>query len=71
MIKPIFSRWNPELDAWQWGLDKHDFGKIQAGYGCGRCLEDFQGMWRPVCPVCGNQTEVTVDAPSEWRGPRE
>lgn len=67
-IKPIFSKYDYRAGHWVWGLDKESFEKVQQGYACGKCLEDFNGMWRPVCPVCGNEIEVVVDTPKEWGG---
>jgi hypothetical protein len=68
-LKPIFSRFDHERDHWQWGLGPEDFAKIMQGYACGRCLEDFNGIWRPFCPVCGEETAApeVMDAPSEWK----
>ena len=70
-LKPIFSRYNYGADHWQWGLKPDDFAKVTSGYACGRCLEDFSGVWYPACPVCGEETPLpkVVDIPPEW-GPR-
>ena len=39
-------------------LTNEDFDKIRQGYGCPRCLEDYQGIWRQVCPVCKHKAEI-------------
>ena len=71
MIKPIFSRYDHEARRWEFGLTPEDFEKVQQGYGCGECLEDFQGEFRIKCPVCGHSTaggdRVLLETPSEWR----
>jgi hypothetical protein len=66
-LKPIFSRFDHELDHWQWGLGPEDFKKVIEGYACGRCLEEFT-VWVPVCPVCKepNQAPRVAPAPREW-----
>lgn len=66
-IKPVFSRFSLELDHWQWGLKPDDFKKVNEGYACGRCLEEWE-MWRPTCPVCLEPTPLPkiMDAPAEW-----
>lgn len=71
MIKPHFSTFDPERNAWVFGLDQDDFEKVQAGYACGECLEDFNGEWKLRCPVCGSSTaagdRIIVDTPNEWK----
>jgi hypothetical protein len=68
-IKPIFARFDHAIDAWQWGLNPTDFDKVNQGYACGRCLEDFGGIHLLKCPVCGEEQNLVMDAPPEW-GPR-
>jgi len=67
-IRPVYKMWNAELGAWQWGLTREDFARIQAGYGCAKCLEPFE-HWVPVCYVCGepNHAEPLATAPSYWQ----
>jgi hypothetical protein len=68
-LKPIYARFDHGEDHWVWGLDQEQFGKVAAGYACGRCLEDFGGKWLAVCPVCREPTAAprVVDLPDEWR----
>lgn len=66
-IKPIYKRWSPQLQAWQWGLMPEDFARVQAGYACEQCLEPFEHIV-PKCYVCGHVNEHQVVAlPSEWQ----
>lgn len=66
-LKPIFKRWNNDLEAWQWGLSREDFVRVQAGYACEKCLEPFERL-HLECPVCKHRnSHMVVDAPSEWR----
>ena len=67
VIKPIYSKFDYRAGRWVFGLNPDDFGKVQSGYACGNCLEAFHGLWRPKCPVCGEENEVVVDTPKEWR----
>lgn len=69
MIKPVYSQYDYQQDRWLWGLLKDDFQKIQEGYACGKCLEDYNGVWVAACPVCGHPNEVqpVIQTPSEWR----
>lgn len=60
MIRPLYSRFDNETGQWIFGLSEDDFHRVQQGYGCGNCLEDYGGKWLPKCPVCGNETEVVV-----------
>lgn len=65
-LKPIFKRWNPDLESWQWGLNKEDFGRVQAGMACERCLEPFESF-KLQCPVCKHMnSHIVIDQP-EWR----
>lgn len=67
-LRPTFARWNREGGHWQWGLDPVTFARIEAGYGCGYCLEPFE-HWVPVCYICGQPNEVTEPGPlpEEWK----
>jgi len=55
-IKPLISRFDYEHNRWEFMLSNEDFNKVQQGYACGECLEDFQGEFRIKCPVCGHST---------------
>lgn len=72
MIKPLYSKYDHLANRWVFGLLQEDFDKVQQGYACGECLEDFQGEFKLICPVCRHSTaggdRVIVDTPSEWRG---
>ncbi len=53
----------------QFGLSPTDFQKVQHGYGCPNCLEDFNGLYLTTCPVCGHERDVAqdfIDAPRHW-----
>jgi len=67
-LKPVFSKFDPELGRWIHGYRKPDFDKIVQGYACGNCGEDYMGEWRAVCPVCKSENMGGTDkAPPEWR----
>lgn len=66
MIKPIYSKYDPEIDEWVHGLSNDDFEKVRQGYACSNCLEDFGGLYLERCPVC-KRGNVFVEAPPEWR----
>ena len=42
-------------------LSEEDYNKIHAGYGCPRCLEDYNGVVMVKCPVCGHRADVLSD----------
>jgi hypothetical protein len=67
MIKPIYSKFDYAAERWVFGLSPEDFDRVQKGYACGNCLEDYNGIWRPSCPVCNKENEIVVDTPTEWR----
>ena len=66
-LKPIFSRFDWDLEEWVWGLSPTDFQKVVEGYACDRCLEEWE-LWVPVCPTCRKSTESFTlgEAPREW-----
>lgn len=45
----------------KWGLGWEDFQKVRQGYGCPECLEDFNGVYMAVCPVCAHVRDVSRD----------
>lgn len=48
-------------------LTPDDYEKARQGYACTACLEDYNGIWQPKCPVCGAETlEVR---PGFWKKP--
>lgn len=51
------------------GLSPTSFFKVTNGYGCPECLEDFNGVYKAVCPVCGHKRDVASDivqTPRHW-----
>ena len=66
-LKPIFARFDYVADRWIWGLGPEDFRKVQEGYACDRCLEEWT-TWIPSCPVCGESNLPKFDEPRpEWK----
>ena len=70
-LKPIFSKYLPLEGHWQHGYKRADFDKVLLGYACGNCGEDYEGIYRDVCPVClfesFSAAERGGDTPPEWR----
>lgn len=67
-LKPIFSEVQPDGSV-LFGLTDEDLAKVQAGYACPNCLEDFRGKWLAKCPLCKHEFDVSrdiVDAPAYW-----
>lgn len=60
-IIPIYYETHPVTKRVLWGLAPQDFHKITQGYGCPECLEDFNGVYMPVCPLCGHTRDVAQD----------
>lgn len=70
MLKPLLKKWDVERQAWTWGLAPEDFQKVQEGYACSRCLEDFTVYPYRVteCPVCKEPNiPAWAELPPEWR----
>jgi hypothetical protein len=65
-IRPLYSRFDYPANRWEFDLTGEDFDKVQKGYACGECLEDYGGIWLPECPVCRTRTQVVVERPPEW-----
>jgi hypothetical protein len=69
MLKPLLKQWDHERQAWTWGLNPDDFKKVQAGYACSRCLEDFT-FWPEIpreCPVCKEpNVPAWAELPPDW-----
>ena len=66
---PVYSEVLPDGTP-LFGLTNEDLAKVQAGYACPHCLEDFRGKYLPKCPTCGHQRDIhrdIVDAPAHWR----
>ena len=49
-------------------LSKEDFEKVRQGYGCPECLEDYNGVYLPQCPLCKHvrRDGEVVQAPEDW-----
>lgn len=68
-LKPIYSEVLPDGNI-LFGLTNEDLAKVEAGYACPQCLEDFRGKYLPVCPLCKHQRDISrdiVEAPPHWR----
>lgn len=51
------------------GLTHSDFEKVRLGYGCPDCLEDYNGVYQAVCPVCRHARDIQRDLleqPPHW-----
>lgn len=60
-IIPVYAEEDLRTGAINWGLTVQDFEKVRQGYGCPKCLEDFNGVWLMTCPVCGHQRNEPTD----------
>jgi hypothetical protein len=54
VIKPYYTYIDPISGRALHAVSRSDYEKIQEGYGCPRCLEDYNGIWRAKCDVCGH-----------------
>lgn len=67
-LKPVFSKFDHSHGHWINGYTKPAFEKIVAGYACGNCGEDYEGVWHDRCPVClFPNLGGTDELPPEWR----
>lgn len=69
-LVPIYSEINPETGRQLYGLGPREFHLVTHGLACPECLADFAGMWRPKCPCCGHDIDVSVDVkpePDYWK----
>jgi len=67
-LKPVYSKFDLGAGRWRNGYREKEFFKIMQGYACGNCGEDYEGVYREVCPVCLKPNEGgTTDVPPEWR----
>ena len=57
-IKPVYTYDPKDGSDLVFSLTDEDFDKIQKGYGCPRCLEDFNGVFLTVCPVCSHKADL-------------
>ena len=55
-IRPVAERWNHDTQEMDFVLSAEDFEKVRQGYGCSICLEDYNGIWKPVCPTCDTES---------------
>lgn len=60
-IRPIAERYDPETGEMEFVLGPEDFEKVRQGYGCSACLADYNGVWQPRCPTCGEETFTAND----------
>lgn len=60
-IKPIYSQENLQTGEIEWLLYPEDFEKIRQGYGCPKCLEDYNGLCLATCPVCNHTRDALKD----------
>ena len=44
-----------------WLLRQKDFEKVRQGYGCPKCLEEYNGLCLDTCPVCGHTRDMMRD----------
>lgn len=67
-MEPVFKRTDPVTGHVLNGLGPSDFRRVQAGYGCPRCLAIFR-TYLVSCPVCRfvrNLEEDVVAPPQHW-----
>lgn len=60
-IIPIYYETHPVTGKTLWGLAPQDFYKVVNGYGCPECLEDYNGVFLPVCPLCNHASDLMRD----------
>ena len=58
-IKAYYTEVNPVSGRALFALNRDDYEKIRQGYGCPNCLEDYQGMYLPTCPLCKHSTDFS------------
>lgn len=67
-LEPVF--YGPGENGPVGAFSPEDYAKIQAGYACPRCWQEF-AMILPKCPVCGadlrhNLDPHIVEYPEDW-----
>lgn len=60
-LKPIYAQEDLRTGRMLWGLGPEDYRKVQQGYACPKCLEDYNGVYMISCPVCGHTRDVSQD----------
>ena len=68
-IIPTYTGIDEKTGRVLFGLTARDFQKVTQGYGCPTCLEDFNGVYHAVCPVCGHRRNIADDVaptPRHW-----
>lgn len=60
-LKPIYSQEDLASGRILWGLSPSDYHKVRLGYACPKCLEDFNGIYMAVCPVCKHVRDMMHD----------
>jgi hypothetical protein len=81
MLKPIWKKRHEITGEWIFGLTAEDLAKVEAGFACHRCLEEFVKDGLPTaldeCPVCheppvpaimqvARELLVVVPTPDGW-----
>jgi hypothetical protein len=73
-IRPIYKT-QDEFGRWIFGLHPPDLAKVEAGFACHQCLEEFEVAGIPVqldkCNVCGASRQdhgAFVATPDGWNG---
>ena len=54
MIRAYYTYVDPFTNRALHAVSRRDYEKILDGYGCPRCLEDYNGIWHAKCYVCGH-----------------
>lgn len=73
-IKPTYYEEDLFTGEMRWGLAPDDFKKVVEGYGCPKCLEDFNGVFLLTCPVCKHTRIPERDflpLPEHWKPGKE
>lgn len=68
--EPYYREDDPETGEPRWGLGHKSFQLVVQGYACARCTTYYDGIYRPRCPVCGYERDVSKDffeEPDYWK----
>jgi len=75
-LKPVWKKRHELTGDWIFGLRSEDLARVEAGYACSRCLEEFDTRVE-ACPVCrepivpnigsvARELLVVVPTPEGW-----
>ena len=75
-IRPVWKKRHELSGDWIFGLRREDLARVEAGYACSRCLEEFDTRVE-ACPVCrepvvpnvgsvARELLVVVPTPEGW-----